>query len=126
MSLLEVREATLRFGGVAALEGMSFEVEQGEIFAIVGPKIMLLDEPSLGVSPILNPRHLLHRPPAQPGARGRHAVGGAERPGRDRRRGFRLCDGDRADRDGRLGRTAQAEPRHPGVLPGRAGAESPR
>ena len=37
MSLLEVREATLRFGGVAALEGVSFEVEQGEVFAIVGP-----------------------------------------------------------------------------------------
>ena len=37
MSLLEVREATLRFGGLAALEGVSFGVEQGEIFAIVGP-----------------------------------------------------------------------------------------
>ena len=37
MSLLEVREVTLRFGGVAALERVSFEVEEGEVFAIVGP-----------------------------------------------------------------------------------------
>ena len=37
MNLLEVRKATLRFGGVAALEGVSFGVEQGEVFAIVGP-----------------------------------------------------------------------------------------
>ncbi len=37
MSLLEVRGVTLRFGGVTALERVSFDVEQGEIFAIVGP-----------------------------------------------------------------------------------------
>ena len=37
MSLLEVRGVTLRFGGVTALERVSFEVEQGEVFAIVGP-----------------------------------------------------------------------------------------
>ena len=37
MSLLEVEGATLRFGGVTALDAVSFEVEQGEIFAIVGP-----------------------------------------------------------------------------------------
>ena len=37
MSLLEVREATLRFGGVTALEGISFDVEEGEVFAVVGP-----------------------------------------------------------------------------------------
>ena len=37
MSLLEVRDATVRFGGVCALEGVSCAVERGEIFAIVGP-----------------------------------------------------------------------------------------
>ena len=37
MSLLEIREVTLRFGGVAALERVSFEVDEGEVFAIVGP-----------------------------------------------------------------------------------------
>ena len=37
MSLLEVREATLRFGGVTALDRVSFDVEEGDVFAIVGP-----------------------------------------------------------------------------------------
>ena len=37
MSLLEVRDVTLRFGGVKALDGVSFAVEEGEICAIVGP-----------------------------------------------------------------------------------------
>ena len=37
MSLLEVQEVTLRFGGVTALERVSFEVEEGQVFAIVGP-----------------------------------------------------------------------------------------
>ncbi len=37
MSLLEIREATLRFGGVTALDRVSFDVEEGEVFAIVGP-----------------------------------------------------------------------------------------
>ena len=37
MSLLEISDATVRFGGVTALEGVCCAVEQGEIFAIVGP-----------------------------------------------------------------------------------------
>ncbi len=37
MSLLEVDGVTVHFGGVAALERVSFTVEPGEIFAIVGP-----------------------------------------------------------------------------------------
>ena len=37
MSLLEVDGVTIRFGGVTALERVSFAVEPGEIFAIVGP-----------------------------------------------------------------------------------------
>ena len=37
MSLLEVRDITLRFGGVTALDRVSFSVERGEVFAIVGP-----------------------------------------------------------------------------------------
>ena len=37
MSLLEVRGVTLRFGGIVALDRVSFEVEKGEVFAIVGP-----------------------------------------------------------------------------------------
>ena len=37
MSLLEVRDVSLRFGGVTALDRVSFSVERGEVFAIVGP-----------------------------------------------------------------------------------------
>jgi branched-chain amino acid transport system ATP-binding protein len=34
---LEVRNVTLRFGGVTALKDVSFEVESGSIHAIIGP-----------------------------------------------------------------------------------------
>ena len=37
MSLLEVRDLTLRFGAVTAFEGVSFDVERGELFAVIGP-----------------------------------------------------------------------------------------
>lgn len=37
MTLLEVTGVTLRFGGVTALEDVSFDVRQGELFAIIGP-----------------------------------------------------------------------------------------
>jgi branched-chain amino acid transport system ATP-binding protein len=35
--LLDVREVTLRFGGVTALSDVSFTVERAELFAIIGP-----------------------------------------------------------------------------------------
>jgi branched-chain amino acid transport system ATP-binding protein len=35
--LLEVRDLTLRFGGVTALNGVSFTVGRGELFAVIGP-----------------------------------------------------------------------------------------
>lgn len=37
MSLLEVRDLQLRFGGVKAVDGLSFSVEEGEILAVIGP-----------------------------------------------------------------------------------------
>jgi len=37
MALLNVTDMTLSFGGLTALEGVSFEVEKGEIFSIIGP-----------------------------------------------------------------------------------------
>ena len=37
MSLLEIHDVTLCFGGLTALDGVSFEVQPGEIFSIVGP-----------------------------------------------------------------------------------------
>ncbi|MGH3762382.1 ABC transporter ATP-binding protein [Actinophytocola sp.] len=35
--LLEVRDLTLRFGGVTALSGVGFTVNRGELFAVIGP-----------------------------------------------------------------------------------------
>jgi branched-chain amino acid transport system ATP-binding protein len=35
--LLDVRDVTLRFGGVTALNDVSFEVLPGELFAVIGP-----------------------------------------------------------------------------------------
>ena len=37
MSLFEVSDLSLRFGGVQAVAGVSFSVEAGEVFAIIGP-----------------------------------------------------------------------------------------
>jgi len=36
-ALLEVDDITLRFGGVTAIDSVSFEVHPGELFAIIGP-----------------------------------------------------------------------------------------
>ncbi|MDE3077016.1 MAG: ATP-binding cassette domain-containing protein, partial [Chloroflexota bacterium] len=35
--LLQVRDLSLRFGGVVALEGVSFDVEAGQIVGVIGP-----------------------------------------------------------------------------------------
>ncbi|NND01438.1 MAG: ATP-binding cassette domain-containing protein, partial [Acidimicrobiia bacterium] len=35
--LLEVEDITLRFGGVTAIDGVSFHVDNEELFAIIGP-----------------------------------------------------------------------------------------
>ncbi len=37
MSLLELKDTTLKFGGLTAVDNLSFSVEEGEVFAIVGP-----------------------------------------------------------------------------------------
>ncbi len=37
MSMLEFEGVTLKFGGLTAVNNLSFSVEQGEVFAIVGP-----------------------------------------------------------------------------------------
>jgi len=37
MALLEVRDVTLRFGGIVALDGVSFGVEEGHISGLIGP-----------------------------------------------------------------------------------------
>ncbi len=36
-NLLEIKNATLKFGGVVAVNDLTFSVEEGEVYAIVGP-----------------------------------------------------------------------------------------
>ena len=36
-AILEVRDATLRFGGVTALDAVSFDVREGDIVGLIGP-----------------------------------------------------------------------------------------
>ena len=37
MSLLVAEDIAIHFGGVKAVDGVSFSVEEGEVFAIIGP-----------------------------------------------------------------------------------------
>ncbi len=37
MSLLEVRDITVRFGGIVALDGLSFSIDEGQICGLIGP-----------------------------------------------------------------------------------------
>ena len=37
MALLDVREVTVRFGGITALDGLSFDIEPGQICGLIGP-----------------------------------------------------------------------------------------
>ena len=79
MSFLEIRDATVRFGGLAALEGVSCAVERGEIFAVVGPngagKSTLFNLISRFYDPVsgdvrFEGRSLLGRSPSEIPARG--------------------------------------------------------
>jgi branched-chain amino acid transport system ATP-binding protein len=54
-SLLSVRDVTLRFGGVAALTGVSFDVRAGELFAVIGPN-------GAGKTSIFNCLNAVYRP----------------------------------------------------------------
>jgi len=37
MSILEVKELTMRFSGITAIENLSFEVEEGSVTSLIGP-----------------------------------------------------------------------------------------
>jgi branched-chain amino acid transport system ATP-binding protein len=53
--LLSVRDVTLRFGGVAALTGVTFDVRPGELFAVIGPN-------GAGKTSIFNCLNAVYRP----------------------------------------------------------------
>ena len=35
--LLDVRDVALRFGGIIALDGVSFDLDEGQILGLIGP-----------------------------------------------------------------------------------------
>src|SRR4029453_4916986 len=37
MALLDVREVSVRFGGIIALDGLSFDIDEGQICGLIGP-----------------------------------------------------------------------------------------
>jgi len=37
VALLEVRDITVRFGGIVALDGLTFDIEEGQICGLIGP-----------------------------------------------------------------------------------------
>jgi len=37
LALLEVKDITVRFGGIVALDGLSFDIEKGQIAGLIGP-----------------------------------------------------------------------------------------
>lgn len=55
--LLEVRDVSLRFGGVSALTDVSFDVAPGELFAVIGPN-------GAGKTSIFNCLSAVYRPQA--------------------------------------------------------------
>ena len=70
--LLEVRGVGLRFGGIVALDGVSFEIEEGQILGLIGPNgagqttlfncVSRLYTPNRG-DILFEGRSLLDRPP---------------------------------------------------------------
>ncbi|HBC18106.1 MAG TPA: ABC transporter ATP-binding protein, partial [Alcanivorax sp.] len=57
MSLLQVKDLSISFGGVKAVDGVSFTVEPGEVFTLVGPN-------GAGKSTIFNLISRLYEPSA--------------------------------------------------------------
>jgi len=74
MALLEIRDLSIRFGGIVALDGVSIDVEPGQIVGVIGPNgagkttvfncITRVYQPS-GGSITFEARDLLHMQPHQ-------------------------------------------------------------
>ena len=73
LSLLEVSGIVMRFGGVVALDGPSFDVEEGRICGLIGPngagKTTLFNCVSRLYTPAGGLDHVRRRGPAAPSAR---------------------------------------------------------
>src|SRR5260370_935196 len=71
-ALLEVRDVAVRFGGIVALDGVSFDLEEGQILGLIGPNgagkttlfncLSRLYTPNRGEI-LFEGTSLLHRPP---------------------------------------------------------------
>ena len=74
MALLSLQDATLRFGGIVALDEVSLEAEEGSIFGLIGPngagkttafnvitRLYRLDSGDI----VFDGRSLLHTPPSR-------------------------------------------------------------
>ena len=128
MNVIEVSDLTKRYGDRAAVDGVSFSVEEGEIFGILGPNgagktttvesIVGLRTPDAGTIRVLGPRSR-HGP--RPAARRRRRPAPGERAARpdDRPRGARALrlvlrrPGGPAPADRRPGPRGQARHRLP-------------
>ena len=40
-AILQVRDVTMRFGGIVALDGLSFDIAEGHICGLIGPFVLL-------------------------------------------------------------------------------------
>ena len=81
------------------------------------PKVVLLDEPSLGLAPDAGRGDLRHRQPPGEAGEALGPAGRAERHHGAGRRRPRLCHGERPHRARRAGRQAARQFRHQGILP---------
>ena len=67
MSLFEARDLMINFGGVRALDGLSFAVEPGQVFTIIGPN-------GAGKTTIFNVISRIYDPTRGEGSRARFRI----------------------------------------------------
>ena len=80
MALLSLRNVTRRFGGIVALDGVSFDVDEGQIVGLIGPngagKTTAFNVITRLYTPNEGEVEFAGREPAEgAGARDRHAAG---------------------------------------------------
>ena len=84
--LLEVREVTVRFGGMVALDELSFSIREGDICGLIGPngagKTTCFNVVSRIYQPTVGPSDLRRARPAAPA--GRTTSPASASPGRSR------------------------------------------